>query len=161
VILLDASALIEYYRPSGDAAVRSAVAEVIAADLAAVNGIVQVEILAFAAGEEERRLLEADFQALHHLDLGRQQLDLACDLGFTLRRRGVTIPATDLIIAASAITSQAELFHLDGHFDRIAEVSDLQSRHLGGAISTPQEPTAPPDTAPPPASGRRPPGGRG
>jgi len=136
VILLDSSALIEYYRPSGDPAVRSVVAAAIAADLAAVNGIVQVEILAFAAGEEERRLLASDFQAFHHLDLGPEQFNLACDLGFTLRRGGVTVPATDLIVAASAISSQAELYHVDGHFDRIAEISDLQGRRLGAANST-------------------------
>ncbi|HUP42671.1 MAG TPA: PIN domain-containing protein [Thermoanaerobaculia bacterium] len=146
MILLDTSALIEYYRPSGDAAVRSTVAEAIAADLAAVNGIIQVEMLAFASGEEERRLLEDDFEAFHHLDLSRKQFDRACELGFALRRRGVTVPATDLIIAASAILSQAEILHVDGHFDRIAEISDLRSRHLGRAPSTSDDSTLPLDT---------------
>lgn len=136
MILLDSSVLLEYYRPVGDTAVRSAVAEAIAADRAAVNGIVQVEILAFAAGEEEHRLLAADFRAFHHLDLGLEEFDLACDLGFTLRRGGVTVPATDLIVAASAISSRAELYHVDGHFDRIAEVSELESRRLGSPSST-------------------------
>lgn len=130
MIVLDTSVLIEYYRPSGDAQVRAAVAEAIGDDAVAVNGILQVELLAFAAGEKERRTLAEDLQAFHWLELGREQFDLACDLGFTLRRGGVTIPATDLIIAASAITAQSALFHADGHFDRIAEVSDLDQRHL-------------------------------
>lgn len=136
MILLDSSALVEFYRPRGDAAVRTAVAEAIAADLAAVNGIVQVELLAFAAGEEERRLLASDFRAFHHFALGTAQFDLACELGFTLRRGGVTVPATDLIVAASAITGEAELYHVDGHFDRIAEISDLKGRRLGAVGST-------------------------
>ena len=130
LIVLDTSALIEYYRPSGDARIRAAVAQAIGDDHAAVNGLIQVEILAFAAGEEERRTLAGDFEAFHFLDLGREQFDLACDLGFTLRRGGVTVPATDLVIAAAAITAQAELFHADSHFDRIAEISDLEARHL-------------------------------
>lgn len=130
MILLDTSTLIEYYRPKGDRRVRAAVAEVIADDQAAVNGLIQVELLAFAAGEEERRTLTSDLRAFHFLDLGREQFDLACDLGFTLRRGGVTVPATDLIIAASAITAGAELHHADGHFDRIAEVSDLEARQV-------------------------------
>ncbi|MFP3939016.1 MAG: PIN domain-containing protein [Thermoanaerobaculia bacterium] len=128
MILLDTSALIEYYRPQGDPEVRAAVAEVIAADRAAVNGVVQVELLAFARGDEERKTLTSDFKAFHFLDLGREQFDRACNLGFTLRRDGITIPATDLIIAASAITAGAELLHGDGHFDRIAEVSELEAR---------------------------------
>jgi predicted nucleic acid-binding protein len=97
----------------------------------AVNGIIRVEILAFAAGEAERRLLAADFEAFHHLDLGPPDFDLACQLGFDLRRRGVTVPATDLIIAASAVRAGAHLLHVDAHFDRIAEISSLSAAHLG------------------------------
>jgi predicted nucleic acid-binding protein len=131
MIVVDSSALIEYYRPSGDSRVREAVAAAIAADQVAVSGIIRVEILAFAAGEAERRLLAADFEAFHHLDLGPADFDLACQLGFDLRRRGVTVPATDLIIAASTLRAEAHLYHVDGHFDRIVEVSDLAATHLG------------------------------
>lgn len=130
MILLDTSVLVEYYRPSGNSSIRAAVAEAIGNDDTAVNGIIQLEILAFAAGEEERRILVSDFEAFHMLELDREQFDLACDLGFTLRRGGVTVPATDLVIAASAITAQAELAHADSHFDRIAKVSDLEARHF-------------------------------
>ena len=130
MIVLDTSVLIEYYRPSGDSRIRAAVLEAMSAGDIAVNGIIQVELLGFAAGEEERRTLVSDLQAFHFLELGREPFDLACDLGFTLRRGGLTIPATDLVIAASAINAQAELFHADGHFDRIAEVSELRARHL-------------------------------
>jgi predicted nucleic acid-binding protein len=131
MIVVDSSALIEYYRPSGDSRVRDAVAAAIAADQVAVNGIIRVEILAFAAGEAERRLLAADFEAFHHLDLGPPDFELACRLGFDLRRRGITVPATDLIIAASAVRAGAHLYHLDGHFDRVGEVSELAATHLG------------------------------
>ena len=44
LILVDSSAFIEYYRPSGLKAVQTAVAEVIASERVAVNGIIQVEI---------------------------------------------------------------------------------------------------------------------
>jgi predicted nucleic acid-binding protein len=130
MIVVDSSALIEYYRPSGDPRVRDAVAAAIAADQVAVNGIIRVEILAFAAGEAERRLLASDFEAFHDLDLGPPDFDLACQLGFGLRRRGVTVPATALIIAASAIRAEAHLYHVDGHFDQIAKVSELAVANL-------------------------------
>ena len=130
MIVVDTSALIEYYRPSGDPRVREAVAEVVAADRLAINGIIQVEILAFAHSEEERRALVSDFRAFHRLSLEDRHFDLASDLGFQLRQRGTTVPATDLIVAASAIRATAPLYHLDGHFDRIAETSDLDARNL-------------------------------
>jgi predicted nucleic acid-binding protein len=125
MIVVDSSALIEYYRAQGNAAVRSAVARAIAADEVAVNGIIRVEILGFAPTEAERRRLVSDFEAFHTLPLGDADFDLAAGLGFALRRRGQTVPATDLIIAASAIRAGAALLHVDAHFERIAEVSDL------------------------------------
>jgi hypothetical protein len=130
VILVDPSALIEFYRPTGDAGARAAVAAAIAEGEVAVNGIVQVEILAFARSEADRRKLSADLKAFHLLELSAAEFDLASDLGFRLRRNGVTVPATDLIVAASALRASATLYHLDAHFDAIAEHSELRSLQL-------------------------------
>jgi hypothetical protein len=136
MIVVDSSALIEYYRPTGDEGVRLRVAEAIAGDEVAVNGIIEVEILAFAPSEQERRRLGSHFRGFLHLPLTRAELDLASDLGFELRRLGTTVPATDLIVAASAISAAAPLYHVDAHFDRIAEASELDARHLGRPGST-------------------------
>jgi len=133
VILADSSVLIEYYRPRGNTAVQDAVAAAIANDSVAVNGIIQVEILGFAGSERERSMLAADFSAFHWLSLGSKEFALAADLGFRLRRQGLTVPATDLIIAASAISSRAELMHSDSHFRQIATISDLVCRDPLGA----------------------------
>ena len=130
MILADSSALIEYYRPEGAPVARSAVAEAMAADSVAINGIIQVELMAFASRQVDYDNLAADFRAFHWLDLGRPQFDLAAEVGFRLRRQGITVPATDLIIAASAIGSRATLYHLDAHFDEIARHSSLDARNL-------------------------------
>ena len=68
MIVVDSSAFIEYYRGAGLPDVQDAVSAEIAADQVAINGIIQVEICAFALGDSERRLLEADFQAFHWLE---------------------------------------------------------------------------------------------
>lgn len=130
MIVVDSSAWIEYYRPSGAPEVQRAVAALVAEDRVAVNGIIQVEIVAFASGEDERTMLENDFGAFHWLELSQEDFDRACSIGFDLRRRGVTAPPTDLIIAASAIGAGAEVVHLDRHFGEIAQVSDLRERAL-------------------------------
>ena len=130
MILVDSSAFIEYYRPSGDPSVSAAVAEAIALDSVAVNGVIQVELTAFVSREADRARLAADLQAFHWLELRHRDFDLAAQIGFDLRRKGITIPATDLIIAACAIGSGATLYHLDSHFDRIARHADLSARHL-------------------------------
>ena len=120
MIVVDSSAFIEYYRPRGDPETSSAVAEAISEDQVAVNGLIQVEIVSYAASGAARDRLISDFKAFHWLDLNRADFALAHDLGFQLRQTGVTIPATALIIAASAINYDAILCHRDRHFDLIA-----------------------------------------
>jgi len=129
MIVADSSALIEYYRRGGSPAVQEAVAAAIAEDAVAFNGIILVEVVGFAADEQERRELLASFGAFHRLALDDEDFDLAASIGFDLRRQGRTVPATDLIIAACAIRARAELLHLDDHFDEIARVSALTSRN--------------------------------
>lgn len=130
LIVVDSSAFIEYYRPTGSPKVQTAVAEAIASERVATNGVIQVEILAFAPDQASYRKLQADFQAFRWLSLGPEDFALATELGFQLRRLGITIPSTDLIIAASAIQAGAVVYHVDGHFDSIAQHSDLTARHL-------------------------------
>lgn len=131
MILVDSSALIEYYRPTGSPPVRAAVIDAINADLAAVNGIVQVEVLAFVS---PRRVsyakLVSDFQILRWLHLSEPEFDFACELGQRLREKGITVPSTDLIIAASAILSDATVYHVDSHFDDLARHCSLRARNL-------------------------------
>jgi predicted nucleic acid-binding protein len=129
MIVADSSALIEYYRRGGSPAVQDAVAAAITDDALAFNGIIFVEVVGFAADERERRELLASFGAFRRLPLDDGDFDLAASIGFDLRRRGCTVPATDLIIAACAIRARAELLHVDDHFDEIARVSALASRN--------------------------------
>lgn len=130
LILVDSSALIEYYRPSGSPEVQAVVAEAIASERVATNGVIQVEILAFAPDQASYRKVQADFQAFHWLNLGSEEFALATELGFQLRRLGITVPPADLIIAASAIQAGAVLYHVDAHYDSIAQHAQLTARHL-------------------------------
>ncbi|HEY6323849.1 MAG TPA: PIN domain-containing protein [Thermoanaerobaculia bacterium] len=129
MIVADSSALIEYFRRGGSPAVQEAVAAAITADTLAFNGIIFVEVVGFAADERERQALLASFGAFHRLALDDGDFDLAASIGLDLRRRGRTVPATDLVIAASAIRAQAELLHIDDRFDEIASISALASRN--------------------------------
>jgi len=130
MILVDSSAWIEFYRSSGDPQVAGAVAKAIEEDAVCTNGIIQAEIVSFAPDRKSFDLLTADFRAFHWLEFERQDFDLASRLGFDLRRRGITVPATDLIIAAGAIHADATLYHLDSHFDQITKHTGLKAVHL-------------------------------
>lgn len=133
MILADSSVLVEFFRPGGRSAVKAAVREAVESGRLAVNGVVRVEVVGFARDEAARAALSRAFDSFVPLTLDEKDFDLAVDLGFSLRRRGTTVPTTDLIIAASAIRASAELLHDDAHFDEIAKVSRLVSRRVGGA----------------------------
>jgi predicted nucleic acid-binding protein len=130
MILVDSSALVEYYRPKGIPSVQAAVTEAIEADAAAVNGIIQVEVLAFASARASFDELLHDFEVFHRIALQEVDFDRATEMGFSLRRRAVTIPATDLIIAASALRSDAVLYHVDGHYDTLSRYYGLKAKNL-------------------------------
>ena len=119
--LIDSSAWIEYYRKEGNTEYKAWISGAIQNNAAAVNGIIQVEILIFTKTQSEYDFVSSDFSGLHNLILDDHVFQKASEIGFDLRRKGVTIPGTDLIIAACAIVSNAELIHFDSHYKYIAE----------------------------------------
>lgn len=125
MILIDTSAWIEYYKPSQENAVRNAVSDAIQNDEAATNAIVYVETVGFAKDDRERRLLQEDFSTCHFFDIPEEVSELAAEICFTLRRQGKTIPATDAVIAATALKHGATVLHQDKHFDEIFELFPL------------------------------------
>ena len=128
MIVVDSSVWIEYYRAEGDARYKRWVADAIRQDQVAVNAIVAAEILTFTRDLGQYGMIAADFSAFHWTAVDRTVGLLASDLGFRLRRNGVTVPATDLLIFASAFEAGAELMHHDGHFGGIAKVIPLTLR---------------------------------
>lgn len=119
--LIDSSAWIKYYRKEGNTEYKDWISEAIQDNAAAVNGIILVEILVFTKTQSEYDLILSDFSALHRIKIDEHVFKKASEIGFDLRRKGLTIPGTDLIIAASAMVSDTELIHFDSHYKYIAE----------------------------------------
>lgn len=130
MILVDSSVWIAYYRPEGGKELKNVIKEAIANDFVAVNGIIAVEVLSGISKEGEFKKVKSDLSGFHSIPLPDESFFLASSLGSSLRRKGVTVPATDLIIAASAIKTKYTLYHLDNHFDLIAKHSPLKVRNL-------------------------------
>jgi hypothetical protein len=128
VILVDSSAWIEYYRREGDQDTASLVEAALRDGEAAVNGLILVEVAGFAASTRERELIEEDFSSCTCLQLTYALFAKAAALSFELRVHGITIPATDCVIAASAIAEGALLVHRDRHFGEIAKHFPLPQR---------------------------------
>jgi predicted nucleic acid-binding protein len=122
MILVDSSCWIEFYRPDGDPEIQAKVARAVAAGQAATCDMIRVEILAYIKRSREFDLVSSDFAALHQLPTRPEDVSRAIALGRDLRARGLTVPATDLLIAATAIGHGCPLLHADRHFDAISEL---------------------------------------
>ena len=119
--LIDSSAWIEYYSKTGLEEIMDLVSDAIRKNEAAINGIVHVEILAYASRDQNYDDLRTDFSSFLWIKLSKTVFDLAVEMGRLLRTIGLTVPTTDLIVASSARDAEASLLHYDAHFEKMAD----------------------------------------
>ena len=118
--LIDTSAWIEQLRRGGDATVRGQVEALLAAGAAAWCPLVRLELRNGARGGKERTALKEMEQSLPSLAMDGAVWDLAARLASAARERGITVPATDLLVASCARHHGVPLLHHDGHFELIS-----------------------------------------
>jgi len=97
-----------------------------------MHPVVRIELVSGALSRAERDRLAEMLDALPRLDMTEDVWREAADLGFQLRQRGVNVPVTDLLIAASAIAGRCILHHRDRHFTMIARHSPLKEKGIPG-----------------------------
>ncbi len=85
-----------------------------------------MEILAGTKSEKEYKRLKSRFDALNQVETGEELWERACEYGLLLRRKGLTIRSTDLLIAACALKTDAVLLHADAHYDLMARPPGLR-----------------------------------
>jgi len=123
MVLVDTSSWIHFLRPDGEVDVRARVEAVLRAGTARWCPIVRLELWNGAGGERERRVLREFERLIPQLTIDAEIWSEACDLARRCRAAGVTVPASDILIAACARHHGAQLEHADGDFDAIAHVS--------------------------------------
>jgi predicted nucleic acid-binding protein len=94
------------------------------------TGIIKLEIIGGARTEYEFQRLKSRFNALDAVKTDEPVWQKACELGFALRRKGVTIPHTDILIAACSLQSGSVIVHADAHFDLIAGHAGIKVESL-------------------------------
>ena len=117
--LIDTSAWIAFFR--GDEPVASMVDEVLAGGAAALCGVVELELRQGLRPGERGTVLPL-IAAAARLPTEEGDWALAGDLLAGLRRRGVTVPGTDGLVAHLALRHGAALLENDKHFEAFAEL---------------------------------------
>lgn len=125
-VLIDTSAWIEFFRPHGNAEIRTTINQLLDDNEAALCGIVLSELLRGARSDREFRDLADRLSTLIQLPTPETIWIHVGKLGYHLARKGINTPTTDILIAAIAIENKVAVLHKDRHFSLIAKHSDLR-----------------------------------
>ena len=116
MILVDTSCWIEALRERGNAEVRQRLHAHMHGGRACWTPVVRLELWNGARGDREKKALREFEQVVPELDMPAEVWDIACDLARRTRAAGLTIPVTDLLIAACARHHGVEVDSTDAHF---------------------------------------------
>ena len=106
-------------RPNGDPAVRSRVENALQSGEACWCPLIQLELWNGAGGTQEKKVLRDFAMVLPELPITGGVWQTAYDLARQARERGITIPASDLVIAACAQYHGVYLETADNDFARL------------------------------------------
>ena len=109
-------------RPGGDPTVRARVQAALTTGQARWCPLVQLELWNGARGQRERKVLREFVRTLPELPIDDEVWRVACDLARRGRYREITVPATDIVIAACAVRHGAALESADSDFTLLATV---------------------------------------
>ena len=124
--LIDTSAWILALRKNFAPPLKERIDHVLRDNEVFTTGFIVLELLGGVKTELEYKRLKSRLDALDSIATDDTLWQNACELAFHLRRKGVTVPNTDILIAACAIHAKATLIHADKHFDSIANHSSLK-----------------------------------
>ncbi len=124
-ILIDTSAWVDFFkRPLSQAA--ETVDHLLKADQACTTGVVIAELIRGIRTSHEREVLVGRFSALSVLDTTQAIWIATGTLAATLSQHGLTLPLTDLLVAAIAQAYGCLIYTTDHHFARIPHVQLYQ-----------------------------------
>lgn len=127
LFLVDTSIWLEVLPPRrGSQDLRERIDGLLAADAIATTGMIRLELLGGTRPQAEWDRLGELLSALHNLPVDEDMWQEAARMGFQLRRQGISVPFTDLLIAAVAMSADSVVMHRDRHFDFITSHLQLK-----------------------------------
>lgn len=129
-VLVDTSVWIFALKRGAVETVRHRVDRLLQEDRILTTGLIRLELLSGTKTQTEFRRLKKRMESLATIETDNALWQDASELGFALKRTGITVPATDIVIAACGIKAGAMLMHADRHFERITAATQLETENL-------------------------------
>ena len=126
-VLVDTSAWLLALRKEFIVQIRNRIDYLIKENLILTTGIIRMELLSGTKNEVEYMRLKKRLSAFRSIKTDESTWEKTCEVGFHLRRKGVTVPYTDILIATCALVEECVVLHVDNHFDLMSEHLDLKT----------------------------------
>jgi len=118
VVIADTSVWIEYFK-GGDEQARVTLRRLIRAEQAVLVGVVLAELLQGCRSSKEADTVPSTLAGLRFLETTFSVWKRTGELSASLRRKGTTLPPSDLLIATLALEHRCQVYTLDPHFEQI------------------------------------------
>jgi hypothetical protein len=127
VVIADTSVWVPFFNRPGSPE-KEALDALIDGDRVALVGIVMAELLQGCRTPKEAELILSKVTGLRFLETTFSTWKRTGDLSASLRRKGITLPLSDVLIAALATEHRCEVYTLDPHFHQIPGLSLYRPR---------------------------------
>ena len=121
-IIVDTTIWIEFFR-NPESTVANHLKDLLRQRRVIMVGVVMAEILQGVKVPNEADLVLTSFAKLPYSEMTKDRWQQAGEISASLRKKGTTIPLSDLILAACALAEGHEVYTLDPHFKRIPGVT--------------------------------------
>jgi len=117
-VLIDTSVWIDYFRKP-DSETGEKVLKHLKRGALSTCGVIVFEVLQGAADREEFTFLEENLKGLHFLETNEEAFFEAGKVSYDLRKHGITLPLSDILIATLAMSNHQTIWTKDQHFKKI------------------------------------------
>lgn len=90
-------------------------------------GVIRCEVLRGVVKKKVLERMRELFDTLSSVEINESEWDETCRLAWTLDRRGVVLPLSDLVIGVCALRAKASVISSDAHFRMIPNLSVYDS----------------------------------
>lgn len=119
-VIVDTSVLIDFLK--GEDRVFNPVTRLLEKKRIAITGIIIAELLQGIKNPKEEQIIAEMLTGIKIIEADTALWIKAGRLSASLRRKGISLPLTDVVIAALAIEHSLSVFTLDNHFGQIPGV---------------------------------------
>ncbi len=137
--LIDTSVWIFVLRKNFIPQLKDRIDTLLKTDTILTTGIIKLELFGGTRTELEYLRLKKNLSILEEIETNSALWEASFNLSSLLRRKGVTVPYTDIIIAACAQTKDATILHADANFDLIKTHTDIKVESYVSMISQKQD----------------------